>query len=520
MNIPDVRERIVPYDTTLRDGAQTPDLSLTVSNKMRIATYLAKMSFPFIEGGWPEANPTDVEFFREAKSLDLRGSQLVAFGMTGRVGIRPENDPGLEALLRADTDIITIFGKSWTLHVKEALRTTEPKNLDTIYDTVAFLRGEGRRVIYDAEHFYDGYLTNPGYALDTLRAASEAGAETLVLCDTNGGAIPESIYRATKSVRRKFPEIQLGIHVHNDSGLAVINTLAAIKAGARQVQGTINGAGERTGNVDFCVLLPTARFKYGIDGGIDLTSIYELSRFVEIENGLLVPPNTPYVGGNSFTHKGGVHISAVLRTPEAYEHIDSACVGRKTSFENSDQGGGANIMAMAEKHGFRINRNDPLYAKLVAEMKRMRVLGDAQEYLLLHRILVTPEEPFDVFNGSSVTTVRGSNPEATVKVRVNGSVLHEVAEGDGPVNAFDNALKKALGIKYPQVREIKLLRYQNSNIQMGSDAEVVIRIEFGANGDRWTSVAKGTNQQTVAEDAIIAAYQYFLLKVTLSRSSD
>ncbi len=511
--IPEIQYRIKPYDTTLRDGGQTPGVNLDLNDKLRLAERLAKVGFPYIEGGWPEANPTDEELFKRAKGLDLRQSELVAFGMTGRIGTKPENDPGLDALLRSDTNIITIFGKSWMLHVQEALRTTGPKNLDTIYNTVAFLKGAGKRVYYDAEHFFDGFSNDKDYALETLQAAVSGGAEVLILCDTNGGATPEFVTEATNSARERFPKTDLGIHVHNDGGLALINTIAAVMAGATQVQGTINGAGERAGNVDFCQFLPTAKFKYGIESGLDLTEIKSLSGFVELVNGLMVPPGTPYTGGNAFKHKGGVHVSAMERNKRAYEHIDPAWVGSETSYEHSDQGGGANILAMAQKHGFLLEKNDPSYNELIRRMKEMGVLGDAQEFLLLHDVLVKTPRPFKLLDGTRVTTTRGSKPDASVQVRINGGKVQEISMGNGPINAFDRALRKVLGEYHPAVYQIKLFRWTQPPTQaIGTEASVIIRAEFGANGDRWTSIASDTDQQTAGENVLADCYNYYILR--------
>jgi 2-isopropylmalate synthase len=508
------RIKIIPYDTTLRDGTQTPDVKLTVGNKLRITQRLDEVGFPYIEGGWPDANPTDRKFFRELKGIEFKNAQLVAFGMTGKIGVRAAEDDGLQALLESETAIVTIFGKSWMLHVKDALRTTGSKNLNTIHDSIEFLRRQGRVVFYDAEHFYDGYKENAEYALETIKVARDAGAEVIILCDTNGGSMPEFIYKATRNVKKILGNISLGIHVHNDGGLAVANTLAAVKAGAVQVQGTINGSGERTGNVDFCVFLPTAEFKYGIYSGLDLRRISELSRFVEIETGFVVPPNTPYVGANAFTHKGGVHVSAVTRNPRAYEHIDPSLVGAQRRFEHSDQGGSANIEVIAKKFGLDVSRNDPQFRVLVEQMKKMKILGDAQEFLLLHRILCREDEPFDVFPPTKVVISREGPPIATVQVRVGGDIYTEEAIGKGGLHAFDLALKKALFCKYPQVKDIELTGYRVilPLTEMGTEAEVEVYIEFGANGERWTSRSWGRDEQIANQNAVIDGYKYYILR--------
>lgn len=501
------------YETSLRDGAQTPGINLSVDNKLNIARKLDEAGFPFIEGGWPGANETDTKFFQEAKGLLVNG-KLVAFGMTGRVDTAPENDPGLEALLRGDTQIITLFGKSWEEHVRLALRTIPQRYLRIIQRSIEFLREQGREVFYDAEHFFDGFKYDPKYALDTLVTARDAGASTIILCDTRGGSTPEFVYEATTAVRellgKNYP---LGIHVHNDGGLAVASSLAAVRAGATQVQGTINGSGERAGNLDLSVFLPTAEFKYGVTSGMDLTQLRGLSGFIELESGFMIPVNTPYVGEHAFTHKGGVHTSAQMRHPQAYEHISPEQVGGTRRYEHSDQGGGANVEEMARKHGFELDRSDPRFRVLVERMKGMRVLGDAQEFLLLHDVLTDETRPFEVLEGSRVTTTRGSNPDALVQVRINGSRLQEIAMGNGPINAFDTALRRAVGEFYPEIHQIRLIRYGIPSTQkIGTDAEVIISTEYGSNGDRWTSIARGTNQQEAGENALADSYNYYILR--------
>lgn len=508
------RHKIIVYDTTLRDGAQTPGVSLTVENKLRIAQELDKIGFVYMEGGWPDSNPTDIEFFSQAKKLKLKNSKLIAFGMTIKVDELAENSSTLKALLNSETEIVTIFGKSWTLHVKFALRTTLKNNLNMIYNSVNYLAKQ-RRVFYDAEHFFDGFRDNPNYALKTLQAAKLGGAEVVVLCDTNGGSTPEFIFETTKKVKSELGEdFPLGIHVHNDGGLGLASTLAAVAAGVNQVQGTINGVGERCGNLDLCQFLPTAQFKYFIDiGDIDLTKIIELSRFVELENGFLVSPNIPYVGENAFRHKAGVHVSAVRRHTSAYSHIIPSLVGGEISFNHSDQGGGANVLAMAEKHGIDLSVEDQDYKELVRLMKNLKDLGDAQEFLLLYRTIKKNREPFDVLDESEVRTKRGSTPKAEIKVKVNGDILQESAFGNGPIHAFDLALRKALIIKYPQVSEVKLIHFKVPETnQVGTNAQVLIYTEFGADGKRWTSLARGTNIQEAGENAIIEGYKYFILK--------
>lgn len=513
--------KIVPYDTTLRDGAQDARARLSVKKKLKIAHRLDQLKFPFIEGGWPGANEIDTDFFRQARGM-FENSQFVAFGMTARIGVLPENDDGLNALLEARTNIITIFGKTWETHVQNALRTPGSKNLETIFESIRILKSEGREVIFDAEHWFSGYRENPQYALECLEAAESAGARTLVLCDTNGGSNHRFIEEGVKSARKRFPNAELGIHVHNDSALAVINTIVAVEAGVTQVQGTINGSGERAGNVDLCQILPTAEFKYDIPSGIDLKTLTKASRFVESVNEIPVPDNTPYVGRNSFAHKGGVHQSGQRRDNErqerdeaAYEHVDPASIGNKRIYIMSEQGGSTNVEIMAEKHGFQVDRTDPVFVLLVEKMKQKGVFGDAQEFLLLYETLMNEQTPFDVLE-SRVIDERGRDPEASIKVRVNGDTFHEAALGKGLINAFDNALRKTLLHKYEEVAEITLVPGSyRVTLPMGesdSAAEVEVYAEFAADGLAWSSRVRGTDQQRAGEDAFIQAYQYYILR--------
>ncbi|OGH24962.1 MAG: citramalate synthase [Candidatus Levybacteria bacterium RIFCSPLOWO2_01_FULL_39_24] len=510
-----MKERFIKiYDTTLRDGAQTPGLTLTTGNKLKIAQKLADLGFHYIEGGWPGANPTDSEFFKRIKQeVDLNNSTLAAFGMTGRIGIKAEDDEGLQTLLNSQTGLITIFGKSWMDHVKYALKTTGTKNLDTIFRTVEFLRKSGRDVFYDAEHFFDGYKSNPNYALEAIRAAKMGGARVVILCDTNGGSIPEFIYKTTKHVKEAFPKLPLGIHVHNDGGLATVNTLAAVQAGASQVQGTVNGVGERAGNVDLCIFMPTAEFKYGFKTGIDLTRINELSDYVAKHNGFPVPTNAPYRKG-SLTHKGGVHVSAQERGA-TYEHIDPRLVGISSHFEHSDQGGGANIISMAQKHGLKLDKGDPKVKILVDKMKQKQILGDAQELLLLNEVLCLKDIEFTVLPSSKTETSKIEGAKALIDVSIEGKIFHAQASGNGGLNAYDIALRAALSEKYPEVFEIKLVDYRvvlPPLEELGTDALVEVYVELSADGNNWTSRTRNVDQQLASQDALVEGYQYFLLK--------
>lgn len=514
--------KIIPYDTTLRDGAQTPGVNLTVDAKLRVAPKLAEFRIPYIEGGWPDSNPTDVEFFRRARNLDLKESTLVAFGSTIKVNETPESSPVMKALLESETEVVTIFGKSWMLHVKEALRTTGSRNLEMIAQSVAYL-ARRRRVFYDAEHFFDGYRDNPEYALQTLEAAQQSGAEVTILCDTNGGSLPEFIFEATSAARAHLgADLPLGIHAHNDDDSAKENSIQAVLAGARQVQGTMNRAGERCGNLDLCVFLASVNLKRNWDiGNINLKELRELSRFVELENGLAVPVFNAYTGENAFIDKGGVHVNASRRSPWAYRHIDPKLVGGETTYNHSDLGGGANIEEMAERFGFPLEVGSVQHRELVRLTKELRVLGDAQQYLLLRRVLRGSPEIFDVLE-SEVKSIRKvgvpSLAQAYIRVCVNYDILEREAIGDGPINAYEMALREALIEKIPQVIEARLQHYKIPETQKpGTDVPVVVYTEFGADGQRWTSITTDTNQQVAGERAIDDGYKFYLEKYILMR---
>lgn len=515
------RLKVIPYDTTLRDGAQTPGVNLTVDAKLRITPKLAEFGIPYIEGGWPDSNPTDIEFFRRARNLDLKDSKLVAFGSTIKVNETPGSSAVMRALLESGTEVVTIFGKSWMLHVKEVLRTTGSRNLEMISQSVAYLVGR-RRVFYDAEHFFDGYRDNPEYALQTLEAAQQSGAEVIILCDTNGGSLPEFIFEATSSAKARLgADFPLGIHAHNDDDSAKENSIQAVLAGARQVQGTINRVGERCGNLDLCVFLASVSLKRNWDiGNIKLKELRELSRFVELENGLAVPVFNAYTGENAFIDKGGVHVNASRRSPWAYRHIDPKLVGGETTYNHSDLGGGANVEEMAERFGFPLEVGSAQHRELVRLTKELRVLGDAQQYLLLRRVIKGGPELFDILE-SKVTSERGRGAYASVIVRINGddSIKTAEASGKGPINAYELALKKALIESFPQVTEARLQHYKIPETQKaGTDVPVVVYTEFGADGQRWTSFVSDANQQEAGEKAIDDGFKFYLERYILMKS--
>jgi len=513
------------YDTTLRDGTQGEGFTLSASDKVRIARRLDEIGVAFIEGGWPGSNPKDAEFFQRARDLEWKNAVITAFGATCRVRGTPEDDANLRALLEAGTRFCTIFGKSWTLHVTEVLMTTLEENLRIIEQSVAYLRAEGRRVIYDAEHFFDGYKADPSYALETLRAAIRGGAEIVVLCDTNGGTMPWEMEHILHQVRAEIQH-PFGIHTHNDSECAVINSLIAVRQGAVQVQGTINGVGERCGNANLCSIIPNLELKMGYrclpDG--NLRKLTELSHFVdEIAN---ITPNDhlPYVGKSAFAHKGGVHVAAMRRSAQSYQHIDPALVGNKMRVVVSDLSGRGNILSKAEEHGLDVGDQTQV-VEVLNEVKELEGRGfsfeaaEASVAMMLKRQQNGYQPPFelvDFFVNVEHRQGRGVFAEATVKVRVKGEVLHTAAEGNGPVNALDLALRKALLPTYPQIAAFQLSDYKVRILDGENGTRAITRVLIDTqNGvKRWSTVGASTNIIEASWLALVDSIEYGLLVAT------
>src|SRR5262245_6865894 len=461
------------YDTTLRDGTQGENITLSLADKLRIARMLDEYGMPYIEGGWPGSNPKDIEFFREARGMTWRTAKLAAFGSTRHRANKPGDDPNLRELVAAETPVVTIFGKSWLLHVTEVLGATPAENLDMIADSVGFVVDRGRELVYDAEHFFDGYKADREYALATLRAARGAGARTLVLCDTNGGTLTNDLVAIVGDVRSALegdPEaaaasVEWGIHTHNDAELAVANSLAAVQAGVRHVQATINGYGERAGNANMVSILANLALKTELPlvpaGGGELTGLTELSRSVaEIAN---VNPNDwqPYVGRSAFAHKGGVHGAAVAKVERSYQHVDPAAVGNQGRLVVSELGGKANTKIRAEQLGHQLDGVvDPkVLSQLIKELENEGLAFEGAEAsfeLLIRRHAADYVAPFRIVDYTCLVEQRDGaelRAEATVKVEVDGELLHTAADGNGPVNALDSALRKALRAFYPGLDE-------------------------------------------------------------------
>ena len=525
-----MKERLYLFDTTLRDGAQTNGVDFALEDKIQVAGILDRLGIDHVEGGYPGANPTDTAFFEEKRT---EHAVFTAFGMTKRPGVSLSNDPGLRALLDAKADAICFVAKTWDYHVRVALQTTEEENLDSIRQSVTAAREAGKEVLLDCEHFFDGYKANPVYALACATAAHDAGARWVVLCDTNGGTLPEEVEAIVGEVARTIPGEHLGIHAHNDTEQAVANSLAAVRAGVRQIQGTINGIGERCGNANLTSLIPTLmlkpayadRFEIGVtpEGLARLTHLAQ--RFDDMVNRA---PNrqAPYVGASAFTTKAGIHASAIAKDPKTYEHIDPATVGNRRHILVSEQGGKANLVAELERVGIAVPRNDPRLDAVLREVKERESTGYAYEgagasfELLARRMLGNVPDYFKV-ESFHVTVERRHNAlgeqvsvsEAVVKLFVGGERLLTVAEGNGPVNALDRALRKDLGVYSEAIADLELIDYKVRILNGGTGAVTRVLIESGdGSGDTWFTVGVSENIVDASFEALNDAIVYKLLR--------
>ncbi len=502
------------YDTTLRDGSQQEGISLTVGDKLRIATLLDELGVDYIEGGWPGANPKDDEFFRRAqKELDLETATLVAFGSTRRPRGTVSDDPQLQALLAADTELICIVGKSWDYHVLEALRTDLDEGLRMVSESIEYLRSHDRRVFFDAEHFFDGFRTNPEFALRVLQAATEAGAERLVLCDTNGGTLPSPILRTIDRVKEALPGSQLGVHFHDDVGCAVASSLVAIDAGVRQVQGCINGYGERTGNADLSTLIPDLVLKMNVpvlpEGRLELLGPIA-HHVAEIVN-IALDPHHPYVGTSAFAHKAGLHTSALARRPDAYEHEDPSRVGNHTRMVVSELAGRASVLAAAKNLGLDVD--DETAVRILEQVKDLEHQGyhfeaaDGSFELLMRGALGWKQDFFELESFRVFTDRRAAEEivaEATVKVVVNGERVVTTGEGVGPVHALDQALRLALRTAYPAVDRLRLTDYRVRVLDSshGTGAMVRVLLETSDEDETWGTIGVHENVIEASWDAL------------------
>ncbi len=528
-------QRISLYDTTLRDGTQGEGVSLSCDDKLRIARRLDEFGMDYIEGGWPGSNPKDMEFFERAQTeLNLKHARVAAFGSTCRPGVEPADDPQVQLLIRAKTPVVAIFGKSWDLHVTEVLRTNLEENLRMIRETVRYIKQQGREVVYDAEHFFDGYKALPEYALETLRAAILGGADSVVLCDTNGGTLPWEITEIIATVRSEVlgqdmdspppaGKVTLGIHAHNDGDTGVANTLEAVRSGAVQVQGTINGYGERCGNANLVSIIAALQLKMGLAAVTPekLAQLTELSRYVSELANLSPDSHQPFVGASAFAHKGGMHVNAVVKYTMSYQHIDPALVGNETRVLVSELSGKDNISVKRKEFGLDgLTREEE--RAVLQKIKELENVGFAFESaeasvdLLLRRIRPGYKPLFELIDYTAAVehrSGRGMFSEATVKVRVGDAIFHEVAEGNGPVNAMNLALRKAIQQFYPRLAEMHLTDYKVRILDSKSGTAAMVRVLIdNTDGERsWSTVGASTNIIEASWIALSDGVEYFLL---------
>lgn len=519
-----MEKKIVLYDALLREGPQTQGINLSVEDKIALALALDDLGLHYLEGGWPGANPKDTLFFQRAKKLKLR-ARLSAFGMTRRANHKAHQDPNLLNLVKSGVSTITVVGKTWDFHVTRALGIPLEQNLDIIFDSVKFLKSKTEEVFFDAEHFFDGYKRNPDYTLKCLESALEGGADCLVLCDTNGGSLPEEIEAVVTRIHQRFPDAALGIHCHNDSDLAVANSMAAIAAGVTQVQGCVNGYGERVGNTNLTSLIPTLALKTGVSflRPVKLEKLTEVSHRVDEVLNQSPRPSAPYVGKNAFTHKGGMHISAVQKATEAYEHVNPEQVGNQRKLVLSDQAGMSAVLHQAGERRIKLDKNTPETKAIIDEVKKMESEGyqfegaEASFELLLKKALGKHRNFFDLVGFRVIVENRGDEKlisEATIKLRVNGVLENTVGEGDGPINALDQALRKALTKFYPALKDVRLTDFKVRvlDAKEGTAAKVRVLIESRDQKDSWGTVGVSENIIEASWEALVDSIDYKLLK--------
>jgi 2-isopropylmalate synthase len=521
-------QEVYLYDTTLRDGTQREGISLSVQDKLHITQLLDDLGIHFIEGGWPGSNPKDAAYFEQVKQLDLKHAKICAFSYTGRANYAIEDDPNIQQLLAADTELVTIVGKTWLLHVHEVLRVTPQQNLQMIEKTVRHLRTQERRVFYDAEHFFDGYADEPEYAIATLQAAVRGGAECVILCDTNGGSLPWQVEEATREVCEALSpkdeaRVSVGIHTHNDGELGVANALAAVRGGASQVQGTINGYGERVGNCNLVSTMADLKLKMNIDCVSDhnLKQLTEVSRVVAELCNLAPDTHQPFVGVSAFAHKGGIHADATVKCRHSYQHIDPELVGNRTRVLLSELSGKGNILWKTDELGLEEKLGKDEARRIVAEIKEREARGfvfesaEASVALLIKRQQPDYKPLFELIDFMTMVAYRqgsGVLAEATVKVRVKGEMVHTAAEGNGPVNALDLALRKALQPHFPHLADFELADYKvrilDSGAATGATTRVLIDTQNGHG--RWTTVGCSANIIEASWQALVDAIEYGL----------
>jgi 2-isopropylmalate synthase len=515
--------RILLYDTTLRDGTQREGISLSVEDKLKIARLLDRLGISYIEGGWPGSNPKDMTFFERLPELELEQAVVSAFGSTRRAEARVGEDANIQALVAANTPAVAVFGKSWDLHVSHVLNTTREENLRMIADSVRYLKAHGREVIYDAEHFFDGYKADPVYALQTLDAAAEAGADVLVLCDTNGGSLPSTVATVVGDVRGATT-IPLGIHAHNDSEMAVANSLAAVEMGVVQVQGTINGYGERCGNANLCSIIPALTVKMGLDSVSDeqLRGLTDTARYISEMANLSLDHHLPYVGRSAFAHKGGMHVNALVKCEESYQHIDPTLVGNRKRVVVSELSGKSNIAYKANELGLVSAGGSEQNQQVLRRVKELESQGfqfegaDGSVELLIRRAQDGYKPPFELLD-FHVLIQNSDNgnmaAEATVKVRVGSEIMHTAADGNGPVNALDAAVRKALLRFYPCLVDVQLTDYKVRILdgEEGTAAQTRVLIDSSKGYRTWSTVGSSTNIIEASWQALADSLEYALL---------
>jgi 2-isopropylmalate synthase len=512
------------YDTTLRDGSQGEGISFSVIDKIKIAQKLDHMGVHYIEGGWPGSNPKDMNFFKDIKKTGLKNSEIVAFSSTKKPKIKVDDDENLKSLLKSGASSVAIFGKTWDLHVTDVLKVSLHENLKMIEETVAYLKSKKLKVFYDAEHFFDGYLNNKDYALESLRRAVNGGCDSLILCDTNGGMITYELGVIVRAIANEF-DIKIGIHTHNDSGMAVANSIAAVEGGATIVQGTINGYGERCGNADLCVIIPNLQLKMGhlCLPNSKIKEMTEVSRYVcEIAN-MKQRDNQPFVGRSAFAHKAGVHVNAVMKNPRSYEHIEPESVGNHRRILVSELSGQTSIMLKAKEMEMDLSKNDPNTKKILKLLQTLENQGysfeaaDASFELLIKKALNKFNPSFTLEGFKVIMEKRENNnlvSEATIKLKVDNIEEHTVAEGDGPVNALDNALRKALAQFYPAVSEMRLSDFKVRVLdeKAGTAAKVRVLIQSQDASSSWATVGVSENIIEASWQALVDSIEYKLLK--------
>ncbi|MFH1190509.1 MAG: citramalate synthase [Candidatus Omnitrophota bacterium] len=516
--------KIELYDTTLRDGAQSEGISFTVADKMKICGKLDELGVHYIEGGWPGANPKDMEFFRKAKSLRLKNSELVAFGSTRHAGVKASRDKVLNALLSAGTRTITIFGKSWDLHVRDVFKCDLGENLLMIEDSVRYLRSTGRAVFFDAEHFFDGYAANKKYAIECIKAASRAGAARIVLCDTNGGTVTSRVFEVVEDVRAAV-STPLGIHTHNDCDMAVANSIAAIQAGCVQAQGTVNGYGERCGNANLISIIANLKLKLGIDcvSGIQLRGLTEVARFVAEICNMKLDERQPYVGNSAFAHKAGVHINAILKNPATYEHAEPGKIGNHRRLLISELSGRSTILKKAEEMDLDLGKGSGKSKKILKVLQDLEHKGyhfesaEASLELLIKRVMNKFKDFFELEDFRVIVEKRKNgrtSSEAVIKLRVGKELEHTAALGDGPVNALDCAIRKALRKFYPGIGEMRLTDYKVRVLdeKQGTAARVRVLIQSQDKSDSWWTIGVSENLIDASWQALVDSVEYKLLK--------